>query len=83
MKHKRTDDKYWLDINNFNHLKYESDLENYIIDLENKLKEGKELSDEEIQEEAYKYRQKDYIGWIDEIFTAGAKWYREQLKQRQ
>ena len=35
MKHKRTDNKYWTGTRNFNHIKYESDLEDYIIDLEN------------------------------------------------
>lgn len=36
MRPKRTDDKYWTGTRNFNHIQYESDLEDYIIDLENK-----------------------------------------------
>lgn len=35
MRPKRTDDKYWTGTRNFNHIQYESDLEDYIIDLEN------------------------------------------------
>jgi hypothetical protein len=35
MRPKRTDDKYWIGTRNFNHIQYESDLEDYIIDLEN------------------------------------------------
>lgn len=35
MKPKRNDDKYWTGTRNFNHIQYESDLEEYIIDLEN------------------------------------------------
>lgn len=33
-KPKRNDDKYWTGTRNFNHIQYESDLEDYIIDLE-------------------------------------------------
>lgn len=39
MKPKRTDDKYWTGTRNFNHIQYESDLEDYIIDLENEMKQ--------------------------------------------
>jgi hypothetical protein len=35
MRPKRTDDRYWTGTRNFNHIQYESDLEDYIIDLEN------------------------------------------------
>ena len=35
MRPKRTDDKYWTGTRNFNHIQYESDLEDYIINLEN------------------------------------------------
>lgn len=35
MRPKRTDDKYWTGTRDFNHIQYESDLEDYIIDLEN------------------------------------------------
>lgn len=35
MRPKRTDDKYWTGTRNFTHIQYESDLEDYIIDLEN------------------------------------------------
>ncbi len=35
MRPKRTDDKYWTGTRCFNHIQYESDLEDYIIDLEN------------------------------------------------
>ena len=33
-KPKRSDDKYWTGTKKFNHIQYESDLEDYIIDLE-------------------------------------------------
>ena len=39
MRPKRTDDKYWIGTRNFNHIQYESDLEDYIIDLENETKQ--------------------------------------------
>jgi len=39
MRPKRTDDKYWTGTRNFNHIQYESDLEDYIIDLENEAKQ--------------------------------------------
>lgn len=39
MKPKRSDDKYWIGTGNFNHIQYESDLEDYIIDLQNELYE--------------------------------------------
>lgn len=35
MRPKRTDDKYWTGTRGFNHIQYESDLEDYIINLEN------------------------------------------------
>lgn len=35
MRPKRTDDKYWIGTRDFNHIRYERDLEDYIIDLEN------------------------------------------------
>ena len=35
MRPKRTDDKYWTETGNYNHIQYESDLVDYIIDLEN------------------------------------------------
>lgn len=35
MRPKRTDDKYWKGTRDFNHIQYETDLEDYIIDLEN------------------------------------------------
>ena len=35
MKPKRTDNKYWTVARNFNYIQYESDLEDYMIDLEN------------------------------------------------
>ena len=38
-KPKRSDDKYWTGTRNFNHIQYESDLEDYIIDLESELYE--------------------------------------------
>lgn len=34
MRPKRSDNKYWTGTRNFNHLQYESDLEDYISDLE-------------------------------------------------
>ena len=36
MRPKRTEDKYWTETRNFNHIQYESDLEDYITDIENK-----------------------------------------------
>ena len=39
MRPKRTGDKYWTGTRNFNHIQYESDLEDYIIDLENETKQ--------------------------------------------
>lgn len=39
MRPKRTDDKYWIGTRNFNHIKYESDLEDYIIYLENEIQQ--------------------------------------------
>lgn len=39
MRPKRTDDKYWIGIRNFNHIQYESDLEDYIIDMENEIQQ--------------------------------------------
>ena len=39
MRPKRTDDKYWTGTRNFNHTQYESDLEDYIIDLENEIQQ--------------------------------------------
>ena len=35
MRPKRTDDKYSIGTRDFNHIRYERDLEDYIIDLEN------------------------------------------------
>jgi len=35
-KPKRSDDKYWTGTRNFDNIQYESDLEDYIIDLEAK-----------------------------------------------
>lgn len=34
MRPKRSDNKYWTGTRNFNHIQYESDLEDYISDLE-------------------------------------------------
>lgn len=34
MRPKRSDHKYWTGTRNFNHIQYESDLEDYISDLE-------------------------------------------------
>lgn len=34
MRPKRSDNKYWTGTRNFNHFQYESDLEDYISDLE-------------------------------------------------
>lgn len=36
---KRTDDKYWKGTRDFNHIQYESDLEDYIIDLKNEIQQ--------------------------------------------
>ena len=37
MRPKRSDNKYWTGTRNFNHIQYERDLEDYIIDLENEI----------------------------------------------
>lgn len=39
MMPKRADDKYWVGTRDFNHIQYERDLENYIIDLENEIQQ--------------------------------------------
>jgi hypothetical protein len=39
MRPKRADDKYWIGTRDFNHIQYERDLENYIIDLENEIQQ--------------------------------------------
>jgi hypothetical protein len=41
-----------------------------------------EISDEEIALQAYKYEQYEFYG-AGTAFEQGAKWYREQLKERQ
>lgn len=40
MRPKRTDDKYWIGTRDFNHLRYERDLEDYIFEVENKLEQS-------------------------------------------
>lgn len=39
MRPTRTVDKYWIGTRNFNHIQYERDLEDYIIDLENEIQQ--------------------------------------------
>ena len=46
------------------------------------LNEPPEISDEKIALQAYKYEQYEFYG-AGTAFEQGAKWYREQLKQRQ
>lgn len=82
MNPKRTDDKYWLDTKNFNHFQYESDLEDYIIDLENnsKSKAIPELSDEEIIK-GLCGKHYDPNNDVHYNLVEGAIWYREQVKR--
>ena len=39
MRPKRTNNKYWQGTRNFDHIAYESDLEDYIIHLENEIQQ--------------------------------------------
>ena len=44
MRPKRSDSKYWTGTKNFDHIRYESDLEDYISDLEDQNEQLHKLS---------------------------------------
>ena len=62
-KPKRSDDKYWEGTRNFNHIQFESDLEDYIIYLESEV-EHLHIADVSISlERAKKYaRHQHFLG---------------------
>jgi hypothetical protein len=67
------------------HLNASQTLKDYhIVDTNEMVSSQTEISDEEIEKAS---RQINYgggsMGWIKDAFIKGAKWYREQLKQRQ
>ena len=72
MRPKRTDDKYWTGTRNFNHIQYESDLEDYIIDLENEAEQlrlgavsNSAIGMEEILNEAQRRKAKHSVQYAD------------------
>ena len=67
MRPKRTDDKYWTGTRDFNHIQYESDLEDYIIVLEN---ETQKLRIGAVMHLLYQELSKEYKVPVERIMLA-------------
>ena len=92
-KPKRSDDKYWTGTRNFNHIQYESDLEDYIIDLEAEREQCilanvrlslpcfrniKEAA-EQVAETSFKSSEVEKRVAMHSGFLDGAKWMQERV----